>query len=342
MAAAGDPRTRCLASDAEVVDETGRDLGVRWQAEERIGHPRVRRLLSLRAAYSFKLYLFSLSKERLGFAVEEERVYKRRTKAPSLTHVKKPRNMDVVFETSTGSYFTIEIGFFDTVLEIKEKVYKYRGYPVSAQKLVFEGQELADDRDTEYYAILHHSRIHLVLAADAADGELPENSDGRARITVAVSTPTSRRQLTLEADAADTVARLKERIRDLSGVPPNRFVLFHGSVELQDHRRLADYVVADPSRMDLVMGPSLGAEKLRLMVLPKHGSKTIPVEVNASDTVSELRKEVQRLHGVLNFDLPPDGYFFIYKQNAMEEDKSFRWHDLRPGDTIEIFHGSVK
>ncbi|CAL9771701.1 unnamed protein product [Musa acuminata subsp. burmannicoides] len=250
--------------------------------------------------------------------------------------------MDVVFETSTGRYFTIEIGFFDTVLEIKEKVQKYQGYPVPTQKLLFQGQELADDRDTEHYNILQNSRIHLALAADAADGKLPESGDGHARITVAVSTPTSRRQLTLEADAADTVARLKERVRDLSGVPPNRFVLFHGGVELQDHRRLADYVVADHSRMNLVMRPSLGAKKLRLMLLPKHGAKTIPVEVNASDNVSELRKEVQRLHGVLNFDLPPEGYFFIYKQNAMEEDKSFRWHDVRSGDTIEIFHASVK
>ncbi|URE42850.1 UBQ [Musa troglodytarum] len=304
-------------------DDTGRDLGAR------VGHPRVHRLFSLHASLlvdsqnrspgspspPIPPLVVDLDADHFGYG----------SKPTRRVGLQVAVSFHVLHEPIR--YFTIEIGFFDTVLEIKEKVQKYQGYPVPTQKLVFEGQELADDRDTEHYGILQNSRIHLVLAADAADGKLPENSDGRARITVAVSTPTSRRQLTLEADAADTVARLKERVRDLSGVPPNRFVLFHGGVELQDHRRLADYVVADHSRMNLVMRPSLGAKKLRLMVLPEHGAKAIPVEVNASDNVSELRKEVQRLHGVLNFDLPPEGYFFIYKQNAMEEDKSFRWHD---------------
>ncbi|THU61614.1 hypothetical protein C4D60_Mb07t25180 [Musa balbisiana] len=77
------------------------------------------------------------------------------------------------------------------------------------------------------------------------------------------------------------------------------------------------------------------------MVLPKCGTKKVPVDVNASDNVSELRKELQRLYGVFNFHLPTDGYFFIYKQNVMDEDKSFRWHDVKQGDTIEIFNGSV-
>lgn len=78
------------------------------------------------------------------------------------------------------------------------------------------------------------------------------------------------------------------------------------------------------------------------MVLPKSGTKKIPVEVNAGENVGELRKELQRLHQRLqSFHLPQDGYFFIYKQNVMDDDKSFRWHHVAHGDTIEIFNGSV-
>ncbi|KAJ8470380.1 hypothetical protein OPV22_024723 [Ensete ventricosum] len=263
--------------------------------------------------------------------------------------------MDVFFETSNGKHFSIEIGFFDTVLEIKEKVQKYEGFPVSTQKLVFNGQELEDDRDTEYYDILQNSRIHLALAdQDSAPPPPPPPAklDAHPRVNVVVNATVSKRQLTLDADATDAVGQLKARIQDLEGIPASRFVLFHGGAELQDHQTLADCGVADDPEVSLVVrpfppsppsssAPLQGSKKLRLMVLPKCGTKKVPVDVNASDNVSELRKELQRLYGVFNFHLPTDGYFFIYKQNVMDEDKSFRWHDVKQGDTIEIFNGSV-
>ncbi|WRX25899.1 hypothetical protein QQP08_018386 [Theobroma cacao] len=43
------------------------------------------------------------------------------------------------------------------------------------------------------------------------------------------------------------------------------------------------------------------------MVLPKCGTKKIPVEVNASDNVAELRKELQKLQQRLQFHLPQEG-----------------------------------
>lgn len=48
--------------------------------------------------------------------------------------------MDVIFETSKGRRFEIEVGFFDTVLEMKEKIQKYEGFPVAQQTLVFKDQ----------------------------------------------------------------------------------------------------------------------------------------------------------------------------------------------------------
>jgi ubiquitin C len=89
----------------------------------------------------------------------------------------------------------------------------------------------------------------------------------------------------------------------------------------------------------VVNGGGGASKKLKLMV--KSGTKKIPVEMNASDNVGELRKELQKLNQMLQFHLPQDGYFFIYKQNVMDDDKSFRWHHVSQGDTIEIFNGSV-
>jgi hypothetical protein len=41
--------------------------------------------------------------------------------------------MDVIFEPLRGRPFSIEVGFFDSVLEIKEKIQKYQAIPITKQ-----------------------------------------------------------------------------------------------------------------------------------------------------------------------------------------------------------------
>lgn len=183
--------------------------------------------------------------------------------------------MDVVFETKAGRTFTIEIGYFDTVLEIKEKIHKYTSIPVTSQTLVFNGQPMSDHLDTEFYEILQGSRVNLLL-----DPEPPSSP----------SSPADKPQ------------------DDVAG-----------------------------SSLTSVTSPRM----MRVMVQPKSASKKIPVEVYPGDNVGQLRKELQKLHSQMNIQLPQEGYFFIFKQNVMDDDRSFRWHDVRHGDTIEIFNGSV-
>ncbi|GMH24986.1 hypothetical protein Nepgr_026829 [Nepenthes gracilis] len=71
--------------------------------------------------------------------------------------------MDVIFEMQEEISFSIETGFFDTVLEIKEKIEKYRDIPVSQQTLIFNGKVLEDDSDVESSRIFQNSRIRLVV-----------------------------------------------------------------------------------------------------------------------------------------------------------------------------------
>ncbi|RXH99366.1 hypothetical protein DVH24_011691 [Malus domestica] len=74
--------------------------------------------------------------------------------------------------------------------------------------------------------------------------------------------------------------------------------------------------------------------KLKLMVLTKCGTKKIEVEVNPSVNKRAMQRQ-------MNFHLPQESYFFLYKQNVMEDDRFFQWHQVGQGDIIEIFNGSV-
>lgn len=276
--------------------------------------------------------------------------------------------MDVIFEPQRGRSFSIEVGFFDTILEIKEKVKKYQGIPVSKQTLIFNGNVLKDDLNIEHTEILQNSHIQLMIAASESD-KSPENSSSPSKkIQLNVKIPTYKMHVPLEMEVTDTVGKLKEKIQEMEAVPVNRLMIHSSGAELQDHRSLCECEISENSDIDVSFRPSpttaspaamaalspspspgpglgpttlLGSKKLKLLVLPKCGTKKIPVEMNASDNVGELRKELQKLQEKLQFSLPQEGYFFIYKQNVMDDDRSFRWHHVVQGDTIEIFNGSV-
>ncbi|XP_013624090.1 PREDICTED: uncharacterized protein LOC106330080 [Brassica oleracea var. oleracea] len=67
----------------------------------------------------------------------------------------------------------------------------------------------------------------------------------------------------------------------------------------------------------------------------KPGSKFL-VDVNESDNVEELKKELEYL-----LDLHAEGYFLLHKERVLDDDKSFSMNRVANGDTIEIFPGPV-
>jgi len=255
--------------------------------------------------------------------------------------------MDVIFELQRGRSFSIEIGYFDTVQEIKEKIQKYHNIPVSQQTLILNGQFLKDNDDPWKVEILHNTSIQLQVSYDKDEKKDSINSP-LTQIQLNMKTGSKTHVVPLEVDVNETVSKLKEKIREIENVsvPVNRLVLHAATgAELHDHQVLRDCDVSENSEIEVSFkaSPTVSpaSKKLKVMVLPKTGMKKVAVEVNASDNVGELRKELQKLSQRVQFHLPPEGYFFIYKQNVMDDDRSFRWHHVVHGDTIEIFSGSV-
>lgn len=61
------------------------------------------------------------------------------------------------------------------------------------------------------------------------------------------------------------------------------------------------------------------------------------MDVNASDNVEELKKELVNNQQKYQLDLPAKVYFLMHKQNVLVDSKSFHWNRVSHGDTIEIF-----
>ncbi|KAL2521922.1 Ubiquitin-like superfamily protein [Forsythia ovata] len=255
--------------------------------------------------------------------------------------------MDINFQPSRGNTFQIEIGYFDTVLDIKEKIHKVKGIPISKQTLVFNGNVLQDELNVHYSDILDQSQIQVLVA-----GEL-----SRTKIQLLVKMPASKLGVAVEMDVNETVRILKEKIHEMEGIPITRLVIHANGIELKDSKSLQDCELLDNSEIDVSFKSSSttttttssgssgnmgsGSRKLRIFVKTKSGTKRIPIEVNSWDNVGDMKKKLHKLNEQLQLELPQEGYFFIYKQNVMDDDRSFRWHHVGQGDTIEIFNGSI-
>jgi hypothetical protein len=258
--------------------------------------------------------------------------------------------MDVTFETVRGRRFSVEVWYFATVREMKEAVQRREGIPASSQRLFLDGRELDDDaRDAEHYSVLQGTRLLLLLPDD--------DPAAATAVRVAASAPALGRSVALDMRGSDTVARLKEVLQDRTdgALPPARTTVFFDKAEMEDGKTLAEY--SPPvDGMDVCVvvrqPPSAGGgngaknhhhhQQQRMAVKVKWGAKAVALEVGAMDAVQDLRREVERVAPQLRLpDRDGGGYFFVYKQNVMEEERTLRWHEVKNGDTIEIFNGSV-
>ena len=104
----------------------------------------------------------------------------------------------------------------------------------------------------------------------------------------------------LEIEVTDTVGKLKEKIQEMEAVPVNRLMIHSSGAELQDHRSLCECEISENSDIDVSFRPSpataspaamaawspspspgpglgpttlLGSKNLKLLVLPKCGTK---------------------------------------------------------------------
>ncbi|KAG8048567.1 hypothetical protein GUJ93_ZPchr0009g1197 [Zizania palustris] len=256
--------------------------------------------------------------------------------------------MDVTFETARGRRFTVEIWFMSTVKRIKEYVMRQEGIPVESQRIFFDGKELKDDLDTEHYSILQGSCLRLVLPGD---GDAP--GIGRMVRVIVVSPALVPGGVTLDVDAAFNVARFKELLQEKTdgALPAARMVLLFGKLEMEDDKTVGEYGPPGPDGIQVTAvvqpkqpAPAAAISKKKqplVTVQVKWGNMAVGLEVSDLLAVKELRAELGA-GAAAKLPLPKDGgYFFIYKQNVMEEDHTLRWHDVKNGDTIEIFNGQV-
>ncbi|KAG7619446.1 Ubiquitin-like domain superfamily [Arabidopsis suecica] len=235
--------------------------------------------------------------------------------------------MNVYIDTETGSSFSITIDFGETVLEIKEKIEKSQGIPVSKQILYLDGKALEDDLHKIDYMILFESRLLLRISPDANPNQSNEQTEQSKQIDdkkqefCGIQDSSESKKLTrvmarrvhnvyssLPAYSLDELLGPKYSATVTVGGRTNQVVQ---TTEQASTSGTAKEVLRDsdsPVEKKIKTNPM----KFTVHVKPyQEDTKMIQVEVNADDNVEELRKELVKMQERGELNLPHEAFHLL-------------------------------
>jgi len=208
-----------------------------------------------------------------------------------------------------GQVIALAVDKGDSIEKVKEKIQEKEGLPSDQIRLIYAQKELKDGHTLSDYKIPGDSTLRLVW--------LPE-------IFVQMQ---AKKRVMLHVKPSDSIEKVKAKIQDQEGIPPEQQRLTFGDEELKAVHTLGDYDIQDGSTLSLVR--TLRG-RMRIFAKMQTG-KTILLDVQPDNSIEKVKMKIQDKEGI-----PLDQQCLVYALKELEDGRTLDDYHIQNESTLYL------